>query len=109
MDTILGELELLVLLALARLGDEAYGVAIYDEIERRTGRRPALGTIYKALSRLEGKGYVSSRFGEPTPVRGGRRKRHYRLLAPGRKAIRASVGAIRGLADGLEVLGEARP
>jgi len=108
-DTPLGEIELLVLLALARVGEDAYGVAVFDEIERRTGRRPAMGTIYKALIRLEGKGYVASRFGDPTPVRGGRRKRHYRLLAPGRRALQSSVGAIRRLADGLEELGEAHP
>lgn len=109
MDPTLGELELLVLLALARLGDDAYGVRVFEEIQRRTGREPALGTIYKALIRLEAKGYLASRLGEPTPVRGGRRKRCYRLLAPGRRALLAEVGAIWRLAHGLEGLGEARP
>ena len=107
MDAALGELELLVLLALARVGEDAYGVAVFDEIARRTGREPSLGTIYKALIRLEAKGYVTSRFGDPTPIRGGRRKRFYRLLVPGRRVLSTSVGAISRLAEGLDVLGEA--
>ncbi len=68
----LGGFELLVLLAVIRLGDEAYGVPIADAIEESSGREVALGSVYITLDRLEAKGIVSSRLGEPTPERGGR-------------------------------------
>src|SRR5215218_6796413 len=70
-----------------RVGDEAYGVPILGEIERQTGRELTLATVYKTLSRLEDKGLVSSRTGEPTPARGGRRKRYYTPTAEGRRAL----------------------
>jgi len=100
----LGELEQLVLLGLIRLGDDAYGLAVHEELERRTRRRLSLGTVYKALIRLEDKGFVASHVGNPTPERGGRRKRHYRVLAPGRRALAHSLGAIRRLSEGLNAL-----
>ena len=75
----LGNLELMVLLSLIRVGDQAYGVPISREIERRTGRDVALGSVYAALDRLERKGFVSSILGDPTPERGGRSKRLFRL------------------------------
>lgn len=98
----LGEFELLVLLALVRLGDDAYGVAVQREIAQRTGRRPSFATVYSALGRLAAKGLVESRLGDPTPERGGRRKRHYELRPAGRAAVRASIGALRTMTRGLE-------
>ena len=97
----LGEFEQLVLLALLRLRDEAYGVAICREIEKRTGRDVTLGAVYKTLLRVEEKGMVASRIGEPTAERGGRRKKFYRLLPAGERALARSLGALRGMAAGL--------
>ena len=99
----LGELEQVVLLAVLQIGDEAYGVPVLAEIERATGRPLALATVYKTLSRLEAKGLVESRIGEPTPLRGGRRKRYYALSTAGRRALRESIGALRRLTRGLEL------
>lgn len=99
----LGELEQLVLLALIHLGDEAYGVSVFEEIERRTGRRLTLGAVYNTLAGLERKGLISSFVGDPTPQRGGRRKRHYRVLVAGRKAVAQSLESIRRLAAGLKL------
>jgi DNA-binding PadR family transcriptional regulator len=83
----LGEFEHLVLLAIARLGDEGYGVTIRREIEARTGHEVAVGPLYATLERLEAKGWVASRTGESTPVRGGRARRHYRLEAAGVRVL----------------------
>ena len=104
------ELEQLVLLALLRLGPEAYGVAIAEEIETRAGRRASLGSVYKTLIRLETKRLVTTRLGEPTPERGGRRKRFYQLTPAGQMALQGSLEAIRRMTSGLrEVrLGEQR-
>lgn len=98
----LGEFEQLVLLALVRLGDDAYGVAVQREIAARTHRRPSFATVYSTLARLEEKGLVSSLLGEPTPSRGGRRKKHFRIRASGRRALQASLDAVRGMARGLD-------
>lgn len=97
----LGEFELLVLLAILRLDQDAYGVTIRDALERETSREIALGAIYKTLGRLEDKGYVSSRLGDPTPERGGRRKKMYRLEAIGSRALKQSVSDLRRLTRGL--------
>jgi len=97
----LGEFEQLVLLALVRLGTEAYGVAIRDEIEQRTGRNVALGAVYTTLLRLEDKRLVATRLGEPTPQRGGRRKKYYRPLAAGRRELATSLDALRSMTRGL--------
>lgn len=97
----LGEFEQLVLLALMRLGPEAYGVAIRDEIEKRTGRSVALGAVYTTLLRLEDKGFVATRLGDSTPQRGGRRKKYYRPLAAGRRELAASIEALRSMTRGL--------
>jgi DNA-binding PadR family transcriptional regulator len=99
--TSLGDLEQLVLLALLRLGPDAYGVAIADTIQERAGREATLGAVYKALTRLEQKGYVVGEMGQPTAERGGRRKRHYHLTPSGRRALAAALHAIRRLAAGL--------
>lgn len=98
----LGDFEQLILLALARLGDDAYGIAVQDEITRRAKRDVSLGAVYKTLSRLEDKGLVSTWVGEPTAQRGGRRKRHYRMLPAGRAELRQSLAGIRAMTRGLE-------
>lgn len=82
-NAFLGEFEQFVLLATARLGNDAYGVAIRQEIEDRAGRGVSIGSAYQALDRLERKGYLNSAVGEPTPERGGRAKRYYTLSAEG--------------------------
>src|SRR5687768_598780 len=99
----LGELEQVVMLALLRVGPEAYGVPVRDEIERCTGRDLTLGTIYKTLTRLEDKGLVASWTGEPTAQRGGRRKKHYKATGAGRVAVRQSIEQLRTLTAGLDV------
>lgn len=103
---LLGTFELILLAALARLGDNAYGASILREIEERTGRVPAKGATYTTLGRLEVKGLVSSRWGEAIPERGGRAKRYFRITAKGIKAMGELGKAInarfykRRLADG---------
>ena len=101
METNLGELEQLVLLALLRLGDDAYGVSVQMTLVERTGRSPALATIYTTLSRLEAKGIVVSHLGAATPERGGRAKKHFRVTAAGRSALKRSLADVRALAQGL--------
>ena len=96
-----GELEQLVLLALLRLGQSGYGIAVQREIETRANRAATLGAIYSTLSRLEEKGFVASRVGDPSPVRGGRRKKLYKVLPVGRAALREALGAVRALSQGL--------
>jgi DNA-binding PadR family transcriptional regulator len=97
----LGEFELLVLLAVLRLNDNAYGVTILDELERTTSRELTVGAVYKTLGRLQQKGYVSVRIGDPTPQRGGRRKKLYRLEAIGSRALKQSFADLRRLTRGL--------
>lgn len=98
----LRDLEYTLLLALLRLGDEAYGVPIRDEIAARTGREPSLGALYTTLDRLEGKGFVASRMGKPTAVRGGRRKKMCRLTAAGKRALSHTWDIQRRMTEGLE-------
>lgn len=100
-EVLLGTLEQIVLLAAMRLGDQAYGVTIRDEIERRTGRAVSFGAVYVTLQRLEDKGLVSSRIGEPTAERGGRAKRFFQVTAHGRKAVRRVQDAVAAMAKGL--------
>lgn len=99
----LGELEQVVMLAILRVGEDAYGVPIAREIEQQTGRELALATIYKTLNRLETKGLVDARVGEPTPERGGRRKRYYALTSNGRVAVKHSLSVLRRMTRGLQV------
>ena len=83
----LGEFEQVVLLAILRLRENAYGVAIRQEIQKRTDREPAPGALYTTLDRLEDKGFVTSRLGDPTPQRGGRAKRYFTVSASGVEAV----------------------
>ena len=98
----LGEFEQLVLLAIAHLRGEAYGVPIVEEIERRTGRRVARAAVYVALRRLEDKGFVSSRMGEPVPERGGKGRRYVALEPAGVEALRAARRASERMWRGLD-------
>jgi len=87
MPRALGSFEHLLLLALAHLGDDAYTVPIRGFLEDQTGRTVSPGAIYTALARLEARGFVTSRFGDPTPERGGKRKKFYRLAPDGAAAV----------------------
>lgn len=100
----LGEFEHIVLLAVLRLDEQAYGVAIRREIEARAKREVSIGAIYATLDRLEAKGCVRSRVGEPTPERGGRSKRYFRVTAQGASAINRTHRALRSLTEGLDLL-----
>ncbi len=99
----LGELEQIVLLALIRLGDHAYGVPIRQDIEKRTKRGISIGALYRTLERLEEKGFVSSTFGDPTPERGGRAKRFFRAEPSGLQALRRTRNAIDVMWEGLDL------
>jgi PadR family transcriptional regulator, regulatory protein PadR len=100
----LGEFEQIVLLAILRLGEQAYGVPIRQEIERRTGRALTVGALYRTLDRLEDKGYVASAFSDPTPERGGRSKRYFKIKPVGLRSLRASREALAAMWDGLDRL-----
>ena|SRR5579884_3358615 len=100
----LGGFEHIVILALLRLNEKAYGVTIRQEIEARTGREVSIGAVYATLERLEAKGYVSSQFGEPTPERGGRSKRFFRITAKGMTAVNRTHHELTRLMDGLDLI-----
>src|SRR5688572_29237684 len=84
----LGQFELMVLLAVMSIGEDAYGVPIARELEAATGREVSLGSVYAALERLAEKSLVSSRTGDPTPERGGRAKQYFEVTSAGRRAVR---------------------
>src|SRR5689334_16171862 len=96
----LGSMELLVLLAVMRAGRNAYGVPIAREIEASSGRKVALGSIYATLSRLENKGLVVSRLGEPTAERGGRAKAFFQLTANGLREVQEAQSTLMRLWSG---------
>jgi DNA-binding PadR family transcriptional regulator len=83
----LGEFELMLLLAVLHLGEEAYGVPISSELERNRGRSVSVGSVYAALERLEGKGLIVSDLGDPTPERGGKAKRYFRITKEGLRQV----------------------
>ena len=99
----LGHFELLVLLALIRLGDEAYGVPIADAIAHSTGKRVILASVYNTLERLEEKGLVTSIIGQPTAARGGRAKRYFSITTSGLREVRAAKKALTVLWRGIPV------
>src|SRR5579863_8169335 len=99
----LGEFEQIVLLAILRLGENAYGVPIRREIEDRTGRALTVGALYRTLDRLESKGYVASWFSDPVPERGGRSKRYFRVEPLGIRALRQSQQELAAMWDGIEL------
>lgn len=98
----LGEFEQLLLFATLRLGGEAHGAAIREQIENRTGREVSPGAIYTVLGRLESRGLVSSELGDTTPARGGRRRKLYRLEPAGAVALQRAYRALQGMAEGTE-------
>lgn len=103
MNETLGELEHLILLAMLRIGPEAYGVPILDELRRHT-RRPVLRpSVYLALRRLEDKGLIRSRLGDPEPRRGGRARKYVELTAAARRQLRESHRTLQSLWRGVRV------
>jgi len=102
MNKYLGEFEQAVLLAVMRLGDEAYGLAIRKELQAQTGRTVSHGAAYITLDRLEAKELLSSRMAEADPDRGGRRKRFFSVTAAGMEALRLSRRALLNLWSGFE-------
>ena len=102
--TYLGEMELMVLLAVVRLGEDAYGVPISKELLILARREVALGSIYAALDRLGQKAFVTSSLGDPTPERGGRAKRYFRPTPTGLRALRMTRTALINLWNGIPLL-----
>jgi PadR family transcriptional regulator PadR len=100
----LGEFEQIVVLALLRLEDQAYGVTVRQEIEFRTKRDVSIGAVYATLDRLERKGYVKSDLGEPTPERGGRSKRFFRVTTKGLAAVKRTQRALQRMTEGLDLI-----
>ena len=100
----LGEFEQLILLAILRLRDRAYGVTIRGELADRAGRTVAPGALYTALERLETKGLITSRMSNPTPQRGGRAKRYVTVTAAGIEALTRALQAYERLLDGLNLV-----
>ena len=104
----LGEFEQLILLAILRLGDDAYGVTIRAQLAERAGRTIAPGALYTALERLEAKRAITSRMGDPTPQRGGRAKRYVKVTPVGMEALTRALQAYERLMDGLNLMRGAR-
>ncbi|MDX6501717.1 MAG: PadR family transcriptional regulator, regulatory protein PadR [Blastocatellia bacterium] len=98
----IAEFEELVLLAILKLGNEAYGAAIHEALED-AGRRVSIGALYTTLSRIEGKGLISSWTGEPTAERGGRAKRYFKIRSSGERALREAQAARRKLSRELSL------
>jgi DNA-binding PadR family transcriptional regulator len=99
----LGEFEQIVLLAILRVGENAYGVTVRAEIAACTDREPAPGALYTTLDRLEAKGLVTSRLGDPTPQRGGRAKRYFTVTSAGVAAVTRAQRAYQRLLKGLKL------
>jgi len=100
----LGEFEHIIVLALLRLEDRAYGVTVRQEIEFRIKREVSIGAVYATLDRLETKGYVKSHHGDPTPERGGRSKRFFRVTAKGVAAANRTHRALQSMTEGLDLI-----
>ena len=100
----MGNFELMVLLAVLRVGEDAYGVPIARELEDKISREVLLGSVYAALERLEAKGLVASSLGDPTPERGGRAKRYFTVTAKGLREIRETQRTLVRLWRGLPEL-----
>ena len=99
----INDVEYLVLLAVARLDGDAYGVTIRDEIERRAARSVSVAAVYAALARLEERRLLAHHLGVPTPERGGRRKKVFRVTGPGGDALRATRAGLARMWDGVEL------
>jgi DNA-binding PadR family transcriptional regulator len=96
----LAEFELYIMLALARLGDDAYGVSIRQEIEAKTGRPVSIGAVYATLARLGDKGLVEFHTSDPLPVQGGRSRKYFHLTPDGRGALRHSTEMLSRMMEG---------
>jgi PadR family transcriptional regulator, regulatory protein PadR len=105
----LGSFELMVLLAILRVGEDAYGMLVAREIETASGKEVGLGSVYAALERLTEKGLVSSSVGDPTPERGGRAKQYFRVTAKGLKAAREARHTFANLWHGIPALKGSTP
>ena len=105
----IGELEQMVLLAISRLGSDAYGMSVLRELQTRADRVVSRGALYLVLERMVQKGYLTACLGEPTPGRGGRAKRFFELTEAGKEALRVSGRSLRALWDGMEFLLEDSP
>lgn len=101
----LSNFEFMVMLAIIRIGDDAYGVSISNEIEETTGSEVLLGSVYDALARLEQKGLIVATLGEATPERGGRAKRHFRTTSRGLRLVRDTQKSLVKLWKGIPQLG----
>jgi len=99
----MGEFEQMVLLAILRIGNDAYGMEVRQEIEDRTGKEVSYGAVYTTLDRLARKGYVADRLGDPTPERGGRARRYFRVEPRGSEALRASRWALDMMWEGVSL------
>lgn len=99
--TVLGEFEHLVLLAVLRLGADAYGMRVRREIEERTGRDVSSGAVYATLDRMEDKGLVQSHIGEPIPERGGRARRTFQVTGQGVEALNEARRVLVRMSQGL--------
>lgn len=95
-----GEFEIYVMLALAHLAPEAYGITIRQEITRRTGREIAIGAVYATLSRLEAKGLVRHSLSDPLPVPGGRTRKHFTLTPAGERALAHATSMLARMMQG---------
>ncbi len=102
MGRALGSFEQLVLLAILRVGEGAYGISVQDEIERATGRSVTPGALYRAFDRLEARGSIASGTGEPTRDRGGRRRRTLSVTRVGARELSEALHAVREMAEGLD-------
>jgi PadR family transcriptional regulator PadR len=100
----LGEFEHIIVLALLRLGDRAYGVSVRQEIEFRTKREVSIGAVYATLDRLTTKGFVTSHLGDPTPERGGRSKRFFGVTAKGVTALQRTQHALHSMTEGVDFI-----
>jgi PadR family transcriptional regulator PadR len=104
----LGEFELMILLSVVHLGEDAYGVPISREIERLRGRDVAVGSVYAALERMESKGLIASSLGDPTPERGGKAKRYFRVTKAGLRQVHETRRVLSQMWRGLPALEEER-
>lgn len=100
----LGEFELMILLTVLHLGDQAYGVPISRQLERSRGRAVSVGSVYAALERLEAKGLIASSLGDPTPERGGKAKRYFRVTREGLRQVRETRRVLSKLWDTIPAL-----
>jgi PadR family transcriptional regulator PadR len=105
----LGELELMILLSVVRLGEEAYGVPISREIGTQVGREVTLGSVYAALERMEARGLVASRLGDSTPERGGKAKRYFRVTKAGLRQVQETRRVLQQMWRNLPELRGERP